>query len=108
MDTSLGNYLDFVNMPSDYGTMGMQIFYGIMIAFSFFALIGALLTACCNKYGCRHLMYFSCIFLFLIGLIGFLVSVLFSILVPILTWTCSYMDIAMADQTGFQGIFKFI
>ena len=44
-------------------------------------LLGALLTACCNKYGCRHLMYFSCLFLFLGALIGFFIAVIFSIIV---------------------------
>jgi hypothetical protein len=33
-------------------------------------------------------MYFSCFFLFLGAIIAFIISVLFSVLVPVFTWTC--------------------
>jgi hypothetical protein len=103
MDDSLGTYLKLINIPGSYGNMGMQAFYGFLIGFSFFALLGTILMACCDKPGCRHLIYFSCIFLFIGGLLAFFISVLFSIMVPFFTWTCSYLDVAVGSSTGFQG-----
>lgn len=84
--------------------MGIQVFFGVVIGFSCLALLGALLTVCCDKYGCRHLMYFSCLFLFIGALVGFFISTLFSVLVPFFTWTCSYLDYTILSSANFQGI----
>lgn len=108
MDSNLGTMLGFLSMPTTYGNMAMQGFYGFLIAFSFFALIGVLLTACCSKPGCRHLMYFSCMFLFIGALIGFFIASLFSIMVPLFTWTCSYIDYILASQTNFNSNYYMI
>jgi len=108
MDSSLGTYLSYTNYPSQYGTMALSIFFAVMIGFSSLALFGALLTVCCRKYGCRHLMYFSCLFLFIAALIGFILSTLFSVLVPALTWTCSYLSYTLSSSANFQSIFYII
>ncbi len=108
MDSSFGSMIGLLSMPSSFGDMGMQGFYGFLIAFSFFALLGALLTACCNKPGCRYLMYFACIFLFIGGFLSLFISVIFSLLVPTFTWTCAYLDVTLADSTGFNGNSLFI
>lgn len=103
MDSALSGLLYLVNLPAVYGNLGMQAFYGALVGFSIFGLLGVMLTACCRKVGCRHLMYLSCFVLFLVGWLVFSIAVLFSILVPIFTWTCSYLDIALASSTGFQS-----
>ena len=108
MDSSFGTMIGLFSMPSSFGDMGMQAFYGFLIGFSFFALLGALLTACCNKPGCRFLMYFACIFLFLGGFLSLFISIIFSLLVPTFTWTCAYLDVTLADSVGFNGISIFI
>jgi len=103
VDNSLGGPLGSVNSAGTKGNMGLQAFYGVFIAFGFLGLLGTLLTVCCDKYGCRHLIYFSCLILFIIGLLGALLSTIFSILVPVLTWGCSFMDTTLATQAGFTG-----
>lgn len=103
MDKSFGNFLSVLSAPGAYGNMGMQGFYGFMIAFSFFALIGVLLTVCCDKPGCRHMMYCSCIFLFIGAFLAFMVAILFSFLVPFFTWTCDYLNVALSSKVGFEG-----
>jgi hypothetical protein len=108
MDSNLGTLLSLFNMPSSFGSIGVQAFYGFLIGFSCLALLGMLLTTCCDKPGCRHLMYFACIFLFLGGIVGFLISVLFSIMVPTFTWTCSFLSVAMTNSTGFSGNYSLI
>ena len=108
MDSSFGAIVGLFSMPSSFGDMGMQAFYGFLIGFSFFALLGALLTACCNKPGCRFLMYFACIFLFIGGFLSLFISIIFSLLVPTFTWTCAYLDVTLADKIGFNGTSLFI
>ena len=103
MDKLMKTFLTFLSTPADYGNVGLQGFYGFLILFSFFALLGALLTACCNKYSCRHLMYFSCIFIFIGTLITFLIAFLFSIMVPIFTWSCSYLNTTLDSDTSFKS-----
>lgn len=105
VDKMVGSPLKLVKTAGDNGNMGLQAFYGVMIGFSFFTLLGALLTACCDKYKCRYLMYFSCIFLFLAGLIGFLLSTIFSAIIPPMTWGCSFIEVSLGTQAGFTGTF---
>lgn len=108
MDNGLGTYLSYLKYPGSFGNIGMQGFYGFLIAFSFFSLLGTLLTVCCDKPGCRHLMYFSCIFLFIGAYIAFIVAVLFSVFVPIFTWTCQYLNFTVQSSANFQSTPLFI
>jgi len=105
MDSSLSSFLSMLSLGSRFGNTGMMGFYGFLIAFSLFSLIGVILTCCCDKPGCRNLMYFSCAFLFLAGLATFIIAVLFSFLVPVFTWTCDYLTVALSSSAGFQSTF---
>lgn len=103
MDSSIGGPIGMLGTVGQNGNMGLQAFYGVFIGFASLALLGTLLTACCDKYGCRHLIYFSCLIMFLVGLIGALLSTLFSILIPAFTWGCSYFDTTLGSQVGFTS-----
>jgi hypothetical protein len=107
-DDMLGGFLKNLKYPNQYGSMVIYIFYGVLIGFSLFGIIGALLTACCDKFGCRHLMYFSCIFLFIFGIIGFMIAVIFSIMAPIMAWSCDYIDFTLQSQANLDSIFLII
>lgn len=104
MDSSLSSMLSLLNMPSSFGNIILQSFYGFLIGFSCLGLLGVILTCCCDKPGCRNLMYFSCVFLFIGALIAFIVSFLFSLLVPVFTWTCDFLAVASTNSTSFQSI----
>jgi len=95
VDKTLKSIFDFISSGNDVIDVSFKGFYGFMIFFSVFALIGTILTVCCNKYGCRHLMYFSCIFIFLATLVTFLLAFIFSVLFPVFTWTCSYLNYSL-------------
>ena len=103
VDSNLESPLKNFETAGDNGNLGLQAFYGVFIGFSFFALLGVLLTVCCDKYGCRHLMYFSCVFLFIVGLVGFILVSFISVAIPVITWGCSYLDVTLASETGFKG-----
>lgn len=90
------------------GTLIFQAFYGASLGFAIFSLIGVVLMTFCDKYKCRYLMYFSCIFMFLIGIIGFLIAAIFSLIIPIYYWGCEWTSTTVGSQVGFNGNFLFI
>jgi len=108
MDSSIGGPVGLMKTIGTSGNMGLQAFYGVFIGFGSLALLGTLLTACCNKFGCRHLIYFSCLIMFLVGLLGALISTIFSIFIPVFTWGCSFLDVTFLDQVGFKGNYRFM
>jgi len=83
----------------------IQLFYGIMIGICIMVLFGALLILLCDKGGCRYIMYIFCFFMLLIGLIGFLITTLISVSIPLVSWTCDYMKVAMSDKDNFYCIY---
>ncbi len=84
----------FYSIIGDFGqyltivTSVITAFFGVIVGLSVLVILGALLMTFCEKYKCRYLIYFSCIFLFLIGIVGFLLSTLLSAIVPVVYFTC--------------------
>lgn len=99
-----GQYSSFINLSSfsTYATQGVQIYYSAVIGIASLALLGAILMAFCQKYKCRYLMYMMCLFMVLFAIVGFLVSTIFSIIIPVVSWTCDYLDVGMKDSVGFD------
>ena len=82
--------------------MVISIIYGVMLGLSVLALLGVVLMTFCDKYKCRYLMYFSCVILFFLGILGFLIAMIFSILVPVMYFLCGWLDVTLTS-TGFSG-----
>lgn len=80
-------------------------FYGAVLGLSVLALIGVTVMACFSKPGCRYLMYFSCVFITLITILGSLLSFILSILVPILFLSCSVINSGIDTMTNFNSTF---
>lgn len=108
MDSGFTPILSFINKGNSFGSIGLQGYYGFLITFSFFSLLGVIVMCCCDKPGCRNLMYFSCIFLFIGAFVAFLIAVIFSVLVPVLTWTCDYLTVGLGSSAGFHSNSSFI
>jgi hypothetical protein len=117
--TSFGNQITTYNgnvntllsgttTPASMGTMVIQIFYGVSLGLAVVSLVGVVLMTFCDKFKCRYLMYFACLFMFFIGLIGFLIAVIFSIIVPFLYWGCEWISTTTGSQTGFNSTFLLI
>ena len=83
-----------------YVKLGVIIFFGVTIGLSVLALLGLVLTAFFDKAKCRHLMYFACVFMTIILLVGFLLSTLFAIFSPVLYMACSVLNPALANKTA--------
>ena len=102
-DDQAGSYLSVLQSPKDLGTMGIQLFYGVALGLATLALLGVVLMTFCDKYKCRYLMYFSCFILFFFAILGFLISIVFSILVPIMYWGCQWLDITIGSPSSFNS-----
>lgn len=103
MDSGLSLFLSIINLGSSFGSVGLQAFYGFLITFSAFSLLAAFVMCCCDKPGCRNLMYFSCAFLFIGAFVAFIIAVIFSVLVPVFTWTCDFLSVAFSSSAGFNS-----
>lgn len=90
-------YLEYLR----YAFLG---YYGAVIGLSVLALLGAIIMACFDKPGCRHLMYVSCVVMFLICIVGFLLSFLLSVIIPILYMGCSVVSPALDSSATFLSI----
>ena len=102
LDKSLSSILDLMDTPKSAGTLVISLIYGVMLGLSILALLGVVLMTFCDKYKCRYLMYFSCVFLFFLGILGFLIAIIFSIIVPAMFLLCEWLDVTVTS-TGFAG-----
>ena len=80
-----GTYLTYV-------TLAVTIFFGVLVGLSVLVILGALLMTFCEKYKCRYLIYFSCCLLIIFGIVGFLLSIIFSAIVPALYFSCEFIS----------------
>ena len=103
--STFNGYLDTVNSSiSPYMniiTIVVTAFFGVFIGLGILGIIGVILMTCCDKYGCRYLLYFVCVILFVLGIISFLLSVLFSIITPVLYLGCDFISVTISSQANF-------
>ena len=102
-DSSFGNSLATANSNTNYVLLGVKVLYGLAIGLSSLMLLGALLVAFCDKTGCRHLVYVSCFFLFFLGVLGFALSTLFSVVVPAVYFGCEFMSFSLSSSANFNS-----
>lgn len=88
--------------------LGVKMVYGITIAIASFMLLGTMMVAFCDKTKCRYLIYSSCFILFLIGVIGFFISLVFSIITPITFFGCQFIDYSLSSASNFDSNNMFI
>lgn len=48
-------------------------------------------------------MYFSCVILFFFAVLGFLIAIVFSLLIPLMYWSCEWLDTTFGSTTGFNA-----
>jgi len=106
LDKSIGDFLAILDSPRSMGTMVIQLFYGVALGVSVLALLGVVLMTFCDQYKCRYLMYFSCLILFFFALLGFFIAIIFSLLVPLIYWSCDWLSISLGSKSGFDTNFS--
>jgi hypothetical protein len=104
-DSSFYNTLSSGSTNTNYVITAMKILYAVTIAVASLMLVGVLLVSFCDKINCRYLLYFGCFILFWIGLIGFALSILFSLLTPTVYFGCQFISYSLSSSAHFNGSF---
>jgi len=108
LDNSVKDGLDLMETPKTIGTLVINLIYGIALGLAALALLGVILMTFCDKYKCRYLMYFSCVILFFFGILGFLIAIIFSIIVPVMYLLCEWLDVTITSSGFTTNTQKFI
>jgi hypothetical protein len=87
-DNGSYTYMNTIQSKKSLINLGVQLVYGVTIGVASLMLLGTLLVAFCDKTNCRYLMYFACFLLFFIGILGFMMTVIFSIMSPAIFFGC--------------------
>lgn len=103
LDGSMTSAMGSINESLAIVTMAVSILFGVIIGLSLVGIVGALVMTFCNLFKCRYLIYFACVFLFLIGVVMFAFSVVFTALTPLLYYTCEFLTSSTSSQQNFEG-----
>lgn len=101
-DNGSYTYMDYVTSKKPLINLGVQLVYGVTIGLASLMLLGTLLVAFCDKPKCRYLMYFACFILFFIGLIGFIMTILFSFITPFVYFGCQFINFSLSSTANFN------
>lgn len=101
LDSNLQGF-NGVTSYNPYIKLVTQVTYAVFIGLSAIALFGMILMSCCGKYKCRYMMYFACFFMLFIALVGFILVAMISTFLPIMNWTCEYLNISMSSDYNFN------
>jgi hypothetical protein len=75
---------------SKYVTISVQVYSSVALSMAVLCLVGAILMTFRQKYRCRYLIYFTCVFMVILAIFGFLITSFLSIALPLTSWTCDY------------------
>lgn len=102
--TTTSGFFNTASPLLDYVKLGILVFFAVVIGLSVLVLIGVILTAFFDKPRCRFCMYFFCIIMVLILILGFLISALLSVLTPIMYMSCTVLNPGLNTQAGFLNL----
>lgn len=77
--------------------------YAVLIAISAIAMAATILTIICSFYKCRLLLYSTCVIIFFIGIICFVVVTLISILLMLVYFGCDVTTYTLSSPSNFQS-----
>lgn len=103
-DTGAGSAFSTVNSASGALKSATMGFFAAVIGLSVIALLGVVIMACFDKAGCRHLMYLACVLMWLVCIIGFLIAFVFSILIPILYFSCTVINAGLSSSANLASM----
>ena len=103
-DTLLTSILKISHGIDNYFDQYAVVFYGCVLGFSVLTICGLVLIKCFKNVGCRHLLYFSCFFMFFLCLVGLIFSSALSLIIPIFYYSCDYLNASLASAESFKGM----
>ena len=103
LEASFSSSMGTVDSRSTDVHLGVKLLYGVTIGVASMMLLGALLVAFCDKINCRYLIYVSCVLVFLLGVVGFALSLIFSLVVPTVYFGCQFMESSLSSSASFNS-----
>jgi hypothetical protein len=107
VDNSVGGIFSTLNEFNPYIKTAFLGFFGAVLGLAVIALLGVIIMACFNKVGCRYLMYFSCVLMTVITILGSLLSFILSFLMPILFLACTVINTGIDTSSSFSSTLYF-
>lgn len=86
-------------------TLILKAFYGLFFGLALIGALGATILACFSVVKVRMLMYFACVFLFIVGFVSFALLIGLSAIAPNLSQICSYMDSKLTTGAATSALF---
>ena len=83
-------------------TIAVTAVFGVFIGLGVLSIVATLMMTCCDKYKCRYLIYFVCTILTVLGIFCFLITIIFSLLTPIIYFSCDFINVTIASEAGFS------
>jgi len=78
-------------------------FYGLIMGVSVLVLFGVMFLKCFGFIKFRFCLYFLCLIIFLICLVTYLLSIIFSVTLPTLFYTCEYFKSTFSTPTKWTS-----
>lgn len=83
-------------------TIGVTAAFGVFIGLGVLSIVGTLMMTFCDKYKCRYLLYFVCTILTVLGILCFMLTILFSIFTPVIYLGCDFLTATISSSAGFS------
>lgn len=77
----------------------LSVFYGMIFGFAILGLVGSILITFCTVIRTRLIMYFTCGFLTVFGLVGFIFLIFLGFVHPQASQVCAYADKRLTSGT---------
>ena len=104
VDNLLTNVLRYTNSVDTYFDQYAVAYYGCVLGFGVLVICALVLIKCFKNVGCRHLLYLSCFFMFFLCLAGLLISSALAMTLPVLYYSCDYLNTSLSSADSFQNM----
>lgn len=81
---------------------GIIFFFCVGLVSVVAATAGVILTAFLQRHVFRYLLYCSCVGICIGTFYILIAAIILSIMVPVVTWSCSYIEVTLGSDSGFQ------
>lgn len=96
--------LSLLSNIDSYNIKYAIIFYGVVLGQALLILIAIVFLKCFKMLSCRYFIYFVCFIMFFFTLLLFLATIILSILMPTLYYTCSYFENTFTTPSAFTSM----
>lgn len=82
-------------------SIAIYVLAGVVMLFCTFLILASILV-CCGKFSFRKFVYFSCTFITLLGVVFFLLALVFSLTTAAVYYGCDYVEGALQSKALFE------